>query len=58
MDLFALQLRHSRATNTLSNQRPAAVHADAHALGFQLVGKRHAGELCPLVGLKISGRLF
>ena len=31
---------------------PTAVHADAHAGSFQLVGKRRAGELRPLIGVE------
>ena len=37
---------------------PAAVHADPHPGGFQLVGKRRAGELRTLIGVEDLGSPF
>ena len=52
MDLFVFQAAPQPLDENIVQPAPAAVHADARALGFQLVGKRRTGELCSLVGVK------
>ena len=58
VDLFASQAAPHPLDEDIVQPPPAAVHADAHAGGFQVVGKRRAGELRRWSVLKISGRPF
>src|SRR5215469_10825645 len=51
MDLFVLQAAPQALDKDVVQPAPTAVHADPHPGGFQLVGKRRAGEWGTLVGV-------
>ena len=56
VNFFVLQAASQPLDKDVVQPAPAAVHADPHLGGFQLVGKCCAGELRPWSVLKISGR--
>jgi hypothetical protein len=58
MDLLVLQAAPQPLDKDVVQPAPAAVHADPHSGGFQLVGKCRAGELRTLVGVENLGSPF